>query len=146
MKKWSFLSYYHLYGYYLFLSVIIFDDAAEAQRGGRPSILPPMAHHDLLERSPMASELVTKEISNLTMEEISTYPISSLSMNDIEKVFGSLSTYDLTRLLLGIPHEDLIEIENKLGSMVFNQTINRLTDANKTQVVDKLSNSNVTLS
>lgn len=94
----------------------------------------------------MASELVTKEISNLTMEEISTYPISSLSMNDIEKVFGSLSTYDLTRLLLGIPHEDLIEIENKLGSMVFNQTINRLTDANKTQVVDKLSNSNVTLS
>jgi hypothetical protein len=85
------------------------------------------------------TQKIAKELSSLSTDETSQYPLTSLSADDIESVFGFLNQYDLTRLLLNIPQDKLVEVKNMLDPLAFNQTINNLAEENRTQVVNRLN-------
>jgi hypothetical protein len=79
------------------------------------------------------------ELTKITPPEISHYPITNLSREDIVSVLGLLNPRVLAKVLLNIPQEDLIKIQDMLTPSAFNQTLDRLVEANRTQVKDRLS-------
>jgi hypothetical protein len=79
------------------------------------------------------------ELTIITPAEISQYPITNLSREDIISVLGLLNPRVLAKVLLNIPQEDLIKMQDMLSPSAFNQTLDRLVEANKTQVEDRLS-------
>jgi hypothetical protein len=81
---------------------------------------------------------IAAELSNLTPQEISEYPITDLSNNDIIMVMGFLEPGDLTRVLLHIPQADLASIEHRISPHTFNEFINRLSELDKNQVEARL--------
>ncbi|HEY7079218.1 MAG TPA: hypothetical protein VH500_05920 [Nitrososphaeraceae archaeon] len=81
---------------------------------------------------------IAAELSNLTPQEISKYPISDLSNKDIIMVMGFLEPGDLTRVLLHIPQADLASIEHRISPHTFNEFINRLSELDKNQVEARL--------
>jgi Mg/Co/Ni transporter MgtE len=100
-----------------------------------------LAGHDF----ELNTKKIANELSNLTNEELSVYPITSLTSGDIESVFGYLNKHDLTRLLLNVPQEDVKSISNLLGPATFVQVLDRLSEENKTQIVNRTSNSTAAL-
>ena len=75
---------------------------------------------------------IAMELTKLTPTEISHYPITNLSPQDIKSVFELLNPSNIVKVMLNIPQTDLVEIvENKLGITTFNQTLSRLPDANR---------------
>jgi hypothetical protein len=82
---------------------------------------------------------IARELTKITPAEISHYPITNLSREDIVSVLGLLNPRVLTKVLLNIPQEDLIKMQDMLTPSVFTQTLNRLVEANKKQVEDRLS-------
>jgi hypothetical protein len=82
---------------------------------------------------------IARELTKITPAEISHYPITNLSREDIISVLELLNPRVLAKVLLNIPQEDLIKMQDMLTSSIFNQTLNRLAEANKTQVEDRLS-------
>jgi hypothetical protein len=87
---------------------------------------------------------IASELSKLTNEELSVYPITSLSSDDIKLVFRFLNEHELMRLLLNIPQEDLKSIRNMLGSSTFIQTLSKLSEENQAQILNRMSNSTTT--
>lgn len=79
------------------------------------------------------------ELTSITPAEISQYPITNLSREDIVSVLGFLNPRVLAKVLLNIPQEELIKMQDMLTPSTFNQTLNRLFEMNKTQVEDRLS-------
>lgn len=88
---------------------------------------------------------IANELGDLTNEELSAYPITSLSSDDIKSVLGFLNEHDLMRLLLSIPQEDVNSISNMLGPVTLAQVLDKLSEGNRTQVLNRFSNSTVTL-
>jgi hypothetical protein len=88
--------------------------------------------------TPITKEIAI-ELTELTPSEVSQYPITSLSAEDIKLAFGSLNPLNLAKVLLNIPQGDLIEVKNKLTPSNFNQTLNKLLEVDRTQVEDRLS-------
>jgi hypothetical protein len=50
---------------------------------------------------------------------------------------------DLTRLLLNIPKLDVALISNMLGFSTFIEAVDKLSEENKTQVLDRISNTTI---
>lgn len=82
---------------------------------------------------------IAMELTKIPATKISQYPITNLSSNDISSVFELLNPLDLAKVLLNIPQQDLIEIKGMLSPSVFNQIVDRLFEANRTKVEDRLS-------
>ena len=92
-----------------------------------------------LDEFPLNTKMIAKELTGLNPAEISNYPITDLSPNDIKLAFTLLNPFNLGKVLLNIPQNDLLEIQNMLSPSLFNQTLNRLLPADKDQVEDRLS-------
>jgi hypothetical protein len=90
------------------------------------------------------TEKIAMELTELTPSEVSQYPITNLSEEDIKLAFISLNPLNLAKVLLNIPQEDLMEVKNKLTPSTFNQTLNRLLVADRTQVEVRLSSASAT--
>jgi hypothetical protein len=82
---------------------------------------------------------IAMELTEITPEEVSQYPITNLSSKDISSVFELLNPLDLAKVLLNIPQQDLMKIHVMLSPSAFNKTVDRLLEANRTQVEDRLS-------
>ena len=88
---------------------------------------------------PSNAKKIAMELTKLTPTEISQYPITKLSPEDIKSAFELLNPSNIVKVLLNIPQADLVEIvENKLDLTTFNQTLSRLSDANRTQIEERL--------
>lgn len=92
-----------------------------------------------LDEFPLNAKMIAKELTELNPTEISNYPITKLSPNDIKLAFILLNPFNLGKVLLNIPQNDLLKIQNVLLPSLFNQTLNRLLPADKDQVEDRLS-------
>ena len=79
------------------------------------------------------------ELTKITPAELSQYPITDLSREDIQSVLGLLNPRVLAKVLLNLPQEELMKMQVMLSPSAFNQTLNRLLEVNKTQVEDRLS-------
>jgi hypothetical protein len=82
---------------------------------------------------------IAMELTEITPEEVGQYPLTNLSSKDILSVFELLNQFDLAKVLLNIPQQDLIKIQVMLSPSAFNMTVDRLLEANRTQVEDRLS-------
>ena len=78
------------------------------------------------------------ELSSLSQEEIREYPITDLSDNDIILVFGFLNPGNLTKVLLNIPQEDLADIRDRLTPVTFTESLNRISEVDRSQVANRL--------
>jgi hypothetical protein len=92
-----------------------------------------------LDEFPLNTKMIAKELTELNPTEISNYPITKLSPNDLKLAFILLNPFNLGKVLLNIPQDDLLKIQNILSPSLFNQTLNRLLPADKDQVEDRLS-------
>jgi hypothetical protein len=81
---------------------------------------------------------IATELSGLTPQEISEYPITDLSDKDIKMVFGFMDPSHLTKVLLYLPQQDLIKIQHRLSHHSFNETLNRLSDFDRKKVEGRL--------
>ena len=90
------------------------------------------------DKVPTKAQNIAMKLTKLSPTEIRQYPITVLSAEDIGLVLGLLNPHNLAKLLLNISQEDLAELQNILPSSVLNQALNRLSDANRTQVQDRL--------
>jgi len=79
------------------------------------------------------------ELTKITPAEINQYTITDLSREDILSVLGLLNPRILAKVLLNLPQEELMKMQDMLSPSAFNQTLNRLLEVNKTQVEDRLS-------
>jgi hypothetical protein len=84
------------------------------------------------------AEDIASELRSLTPQEITKYPITDLSNKDIKLVLQFLDPVDLTKVLLYIPQEDLIKIKHRLNPITFDESLNRLSDEDRTQVEERL--------
>jgi hypothetical protein len=88
---------------------------------------------------PFNAKKIAMDLTKLTPTEISHYPITNLSPEDIESAFELLNPSNIAKVLLNIRQADLVEVvENKLNPTTFNQTLSRLPEANRTQVEERL--------
>jgi hypothetical protein len=111
------------------------DSSAAVAPQGTPS--------DIRGRCTLNTERIAMELTELTPTEVSQYPITNLPAEDIKLAFGCLNPLSLAKVLLNIPQEDLIGVKNKLTPPTFNQTLNRLFEADRTQVEDRLSSATI---
>ena len=85
------------------------------------------------------ARLIAMELSELTPVEISEYPISDLSNEDIKLVFGYLTPGNIAKVLMNIPQEDLVKIQTELTPTYFDQMLLiRLPEVDRTQVQDRI--------
>jgi hypothetical protein len=85
------------------------------------------------------ARLIAMELSELTPVEISQYPVTDLSNEDIKLVFGYLTSSSIIKVLMNIPQEDLVKIQSELTPTYFDQIILiRLPEFEKTQVQDRI--------
>jgi hypothetical protein len=116
----------------------------ENATGSAGAIAPQGTPSDLIAGGTPITKEIAMELTELTPSGVSQYPITNLSAEDIKLAFGSLNPLNLAKVLLNIPQEDLIEVKNKLTPSTFNLTLNRLLEANRTQVEDRLSSTSAT--
>jgi Mg/Co/Ni transporter MgtE len=79
------------------------------------------------------------ELSRLSPAEISQYPITFLSSDDIELVLKYLHPVNLKKVLMYIPQGALVKIYNDLTPATFNQILNSLPVFEKIQVLNRLT-------
>jgi hypothetical protein len=84
------------------------------------------------------AHVIAIELSSLTPAQISEYPLLDVSNNDITLVLKFLKPIDLVKVLLNIPQKDLSEIQHRLTPNVFDKSLNRLSEADRTQVEERL--------
>ena len=111
----------------------------ENATGSLAAVAPQGTPSDIRVRGTLNTERIAMELTELTPTKVSQYPITTLSAEDIKLALGFLNPLNLAKVLLNIPQEDLIEVKNKLTPSTFNQTLNRLLEADKTKVEDRLS-------
>ena len=108
-----------------------------------PSVVEPLGRPEDLANGDSKFTLnarnIAIELTKITPAEISQYSITDLSSEDIQSVLGLLNPRVLAKVLLNLPQEELMKMQNMLSPSVFNQTLNRLFEVNKTQVEDRLS-------
>jgi hypothetical protein len=107
--------------------------------GSSAAVAPQGRPSDIPGNGTLNTKKIAMELTELTPTEVSQYPITNLSPEDIKLAFGFLNPPNLAKVLLNIPQEDLVEVKNKLTPTIFNQTLNRLLEADRTQVEDRLS-------
>jgi hypothetical protein len=98
-----------------------------------------LAHSNGLDKLPLKARNIAMELTDLSPVEIRQYPIILQSSGDIRSVLSLLNPHNLAKVLLNISQEDLLEIQNILSPSAFKQILNKLPDANRTQVQDRLS-------
>ena len=89
-------------------------------------------------RVPTKAQNIAMELTKLSPTEIRQYPISILSAEEIGLALELLNPHNLAKVLLNISQEDLAELQSMLPPSVLNQALNRLSDADRTQVQDRL--------
>ncbi|HEU4448151.1 MAG TPA: hypothetical protein VFR94_26005 [Nitrososphaeraceae archaeon] len=107
-----------------------------------PSVEPFGTSEDLSKSNSQFSSNAKKiamELTKITPTDVSHYPLTSLSAKDISSVFVLLNPRNLAKVLLNLPQEDLMKVQQMLSPSAFNQTLDRLFEANRTQVQDRLS-------
>jgi hypothetical protein len=86
------------------------------------------------------AEKIAQELTGKTPLEISQYPISALSTNDLKLVLGFLDPINLAKVLLNISPQDLLTIQGRLSSdYSFVNILNRLSLSDRTDVERRLS-------
>ena len=108
-----------------------------------PSVVEPLGRPEDLANGDSKFTLnarnIAIELTKITPAELSQYSITDLYREDIQSVLGLLNPRVLAKVLLNLPQEELVKMQNMLSPSVFNQTLNRLFEVNKTQVEDRLS-------
>ena len=85
------------------------------------------------------ARLIAMELSELTPAEISQYPVTDLSNEDIKQVFGYLTPDNVAEVLMNIPQEDLVTIKAGLTPTYFDQILLiRLSELERAQVQDRI--------
>ena len=84
------------------------------------------------------AEKIADELSMLTNFQLSQYPITELSPDDIRDALSYLTPPNLAQVLLNIPEQDLVETRNMVSHNDFNLILNRLSEADKSQVESRL--------
>jgi hypothetical protein len=85
------------------------------------------------------ARLIAMELSELSPVEISQYPISDLSNEDIKLVFGYLTPGNIAKVLMNISQEDLVKIQSELTPTYFDRILLiRLPEVERTQVQDRI--------
>jgi Mg/Co/Ni transporter MgtE len=85
------------------------------------------------------ARMIAMDLSRLTPLEIRSYPTSQLSSSDLDSAFQYLSPDSLAKVLLNTHTEDLRTIEAKLTPPTFEQTLDRLYEPDRTEVLNRLS-------
>jgi hypothetical protein len=108
-----------------------------------PSVVEPLGRPEDLANGDSQFTLnarnIAIELTKITPAELSQYPITDLSKEDIQLALGLLNPRVLAKVLLNLPQEELMKMQDMLSPSAFNQTLNRLFEVNKTQVEDRLS-------
>jgi Mg/Co/Ni transporter MgtE len=84
----------------------------------------------------MLKILLEKQV--VLLHNKSENPITDLSNDDIKLVFQFLDSVDLTKVLLHIPQQDLLKIQQRLTPEVCAEYLNRLAESDRIQVEDRL--------
>ena len=92
-----------------------------------------LARAESSDRFPLKARNISMELTRLSPTEIRQFQITVLTEEDIKSVLALLNPHNLAKVLLNISDEDLAEIQNMLSPSTFNQTLNRLSDTNRTR-------------
>jgi hypothetical protein len=87
----------------------------------------------------LTTEQIANELNSLTPQEIREYPLADLTAEEIESVFGYLSSGDLASILLNIPQTSIIELRNIVTPVTFSEIISRITEPDRTQIENRVS-------
>ena len=108
-----------------------------------PSVVEPLGRPEDLANGDSKFTLnarnIAIELTKITPAELGQYHITDLSREDIESVLGLLNPRVLAKVMLNLPQEEFMKMQDMLSPSIFNQTLNRLIAVNKTQVEDRLS-------
>jgi hypothetical protein len=90
---------------------------------------------------------IAMELSSLTPQEISQYPITDLSDEDIKLVLSVfLSQEDLSKVLLNISIEGLSQIQQRITPTDFNTILAILPESDRVQVENRLVSTSTLIS
>jgi hypothetical protein len=85
------------------------------------------------------AEKIAQELAGKTPLEISQYPVSALSTNDLRLALGFLDSVNLAKVLLNISPQDLKTIQTRLSSdYSFVNILNRLSLSDRAEVEQRL--------
>ena len=82
--------------------------------------------NDLYSNS-LTTDMVKTDLSKITPDEISKYPLKDLSSDNLGIILSSLPTSDLEKTFSSIKADDLREILNKLPQDKVDQILNRIS-------------------
>jgi Mg/Co/Ni transporter MgtE len=89
------------------------------------------------DRFPLNIEQIAMELTSLTPEEIRYYPLTDLTPEEIELVLEHLTPNNLAKVLLNIPQESLLEIQDILSPLTIDKTLDRISEPNRTQIENR---------
>jgi hypothetical protein len=93
---------------------------------------------DIGKTKSLIAQRVLNDLSHLTPSEVKDYPLSDLSVEDLEDVLKGLSSSNLAKILSSISNEQLNNIKSKLPSDIFTEILDKLEEDVRTEVTDRL--------
>jgi flagellar motility protein MotE (MotC chaperone) len=100
---------------------------------------PPRIEPKDLNSNNLTTDMVKTDLSKLTPDEISKYPLKDLSVENLGIILSSLPISDLEKTLSSIKPDDLKEILNKLPQDKVEQILNKLPQDKVEQILNRLS-------
>jgi MgtE intracellular N domain len=99
-----------------------------------PSDLPHASKKDLTN-----TQIVQKELSTMSPDEIKTYPLKDVPSDELVIVLNGLSVQNLEKVLENIPAADLGQIFNKVPQDKREEILNKLPQDKRQETLDRLT-------
>jgi hypothetical protein len=81
---------------------------------------------------------VAKDLTSLNAEEIKNYGLTDFSDTDIENALNLLDPENLTKVLLNIHHEDLLQINDRLTNTTLNNILSKIHEQQRMEILNKI--------
>ena len=93
---------------------------------------------DIGKTKSLIAERALNDLTRLTSSEVKDYPLSDLSVEDIEDVLRGLSSSHLDKILSSISNEQLNTIRSKLPSDIFTEILDKLEEDVRIEIENRL--------
>ena len=88
---------------------------------------------------PSTSCRIAKDLTGLKPEEIKVYGLSDYPSSVIQNALMFLNPGNLTKVLLNLPPNELIQIREGIAPQVFNNTLSLVPEPQRTELLNKTS-------
>jgi len=81
---------------------------------------------------------VARDLITLKAEEIKNYGLTDFSDIDIENALNLLDPENLTKVLLNIPDDDLLQINDRLTNSTLNNILSKIPEHQRNEILNKI--------